>query len=286
VLEEAEHLDWQLDEPAKDPGTQCVIQTYLNLYSLYRDARMLEPSKARLDEILEHPTGGELDLASLHSRHPWHSSDSLFMAPMSWLLLYEMTMERSYLDYMNKEWWATSERLYRAQPGLFVRDESWLDLRQANGLGVYWARGNGWAMAGLAQILEHLPETHADYERYKQQYLQMAAAALKTQQPDGLWRMGMLDPTSHKMRESSASSLITFALAWGLNKKLLEDKPYRAAVTKAWNSLATSVTPEGKLENVQPIAAAPQAFDPHHTEPFGTGAFLLAASEVYELAKH
>lgn len=286
VLEEAEHLDWQLDDRIYDADDHCVIQAYLSLYAIYRDPRMLEPSKARLDYILQHRPTGSLDFGSPNSRDRWSWSDALFMGPMSWLLMYELTLERDYLDYMNAEWWATSDRLYRAQSGLFLRDESWLDLREQNGKNIYWARGNGWAIAGLAQILEHLPQTHADYDRYLLQYQQMAAALLKSQQADGLWRTGLLDPGAHKARETSGSSYITFALAWGLNKKLLDDKTYRPVVTRAWNSLVASLTGDGRLENVQPIAAAPQGFDPHHTEPFGTGAFLLVASEVYELAKH
>lgn len=283
VLEEAEHLDWQPDEQASDADDQCIIQTYLNLYSIYRDPRMLEPSKARMDHLLRHSAASEPDADVVNG---WRFGDALFMAPMSWMLMYELTMERDYLDYMNREWWATSERLYRAQPGLFAHDESWLDLREPNGQNIYAARTNGWVFAGLAQVLEHLPQTHADYERYLLQYQQMSAIFFKTQQADGLWRTGLLDPRTHRARESSGSSLITFGLAWGLNKKLLDDKAYRPVVTKAWNSLAASVTPEGKLENVQPLNKASQGFDPHHSEPFATGAFLLAASEVYALAKH
>jgi rhamnogalacturonyl hydrolase YesR len=286
VSEQAERLDWQLEDHLYDAYDQCIMQTYLSLYAIFRDPRMLEQSKARLDYILEHPPTGEPDWGSPNARDRWSWSDALFMGPMSWLLMYELTMDRNYLDYMNKEWWVTSERLYRVQPGLFYRDESWLDLRETNGKTIHPARSNGWSFAGLAQLLEHLPKTHADYERYLLQYQQMAAALLKTQQADGLWRTGLLDPKTHSARETSGSSLIAYGLAWGLNKKLLDDKAYRPAITKAWNSLATSVTAEGKLENVQPIGAAPQGFDPHHSEPFGTGAFLLAASEVYVLAKH
>jgi len=50
------------------------------------------------------------------------------------------------------------------------------------------------------------------------------------------------------------------------------------------NALALCVTPEGKLEHVQPVGAAPHGFDPHNTEPFAVGAFLLAGSEVHRLA--
>jgi hypothetical protein len=44
------------------------------------------------------------------------------------------------------------------------------------------------------------------------------------------------------------------------------------------------VTPEGKLEHVQPIGADPKKFDPAYSDVYGVGAFLLAGSEVYRLA--
>jgi rhamnogalacturonyl hydrolase YesR len=86
------------------------------------------------------------------------------------------------------------------------------------------------------------------------------------------------------VRETSGSSFYTVALAWGVNRGLLDRARVEPRVHRAWNALADSVTAEGRLENVQPIGAAPDGFDPHHTEPFGVGAFLLAGSEVYALA--
>jgi len=78
---------------------------------------------------------------------------------------------------------------------------------------------------------------------------------------------------------------MTFGLAWGVNHGLLEKSRVEPVIRHAWNALAACVTPEGKLEHVQPIGAAPHGFDPHHTEPFAVGAFLLAGSEVYRLTK-
>lgn len=88
-----------------------------------------------------------------------------------------------------------------------------------------------------------------------------------------------------KLQRCITAFMLTYALAWGLNHKMLDEKIYKPAVIKGWNSLTTSVTSEGKLENVQPIGAAPHGFDASHSEPFATGAFLMAASEVYRLAK-
>jgi len=46
------------------------------------------------------------------------------------------------------------------------------------------------------------------------------------------------------------------------------------------------VQPDGKLGYVQRPGDRPADTGPGDTEPYGTGAFLLAGSEVYRLAVH
>jgi rhamnogalacturonyl hydrolase YesR len=199
-------------------------------------------------------------------------------------MLYEATGDHRYLDHMNREWWATTDALYVPGDRFFARDQSFLDLRERNGRGLYWARGNGWVVAGLARVLDLFPKDHADYPRYLALYRDLMEAVLAAQQSDGLWRPGLLDPSTHPARETSGSAFNTFALAWGLNRGLLDRARFEPAARRAWLALAECVNADGKLEHVQPIGAAPEGFDPHHTEPFGVGAFLLAGSEIYRLA--
>ena len=284
MLAEGAKLGWQPGKRVYHADDHAVIQAHLHLYLKHRDPAMLAPSKERLDAILANPARSTLDWESPRSTDRWSWSDALFMGPMSWLLMYEATGEQRYLDFMNREWWAATAQLYRPAIGMYFRDDSFLDLRERNGKTIHWARGTGWAVAGLVQVLEHFPSNHSDYPRYQAQFREMAAAFLASQQADGLWRPGILDPRSHTARETSGSAFITYALAWGLNHKLLDAKAYGPAVVKGWNSLAASVNQDGKLENVQPIGAAPDGFDPANSEPFAIGAFLLAASEVYALA--
>jgi rhamnogalacturonyl hydrolase YesR len=184
---------------------------------------------------------------------------------------------------MNKEWWATVDALYSPGDRLFARDQSFRDLRERNGRSIYWARGNGWVVAGLARTLDLFPKDHPDYPRYVALYRDMMEAVLAAQQSDGLWRPGLLDPQTHPALETSGSSFYTFALAWGINRGLLDRTRFEPAVRRAWLALTECVNAEGKLEHVQPIGAAPEGFDPTHTEPFGVGAFLLAGSEVHRL---
>ena len=277
--------EWQPHRRLYHADDQCVSQAYLELYRQLGAKEMFAPTKARLDQVLTHPPTSSLDWNSPHAQDRWTWSDALFMAPVVWLEAWKVTGGVRYLEYMNREWWATTDRLFSPSAGFYFRDESFLDLREANGRTVHWARGNGWAFAGLCRVLDLLPKDHPDYPRYQKLYLDMASAVLAAQQPDGLWRVGLLDPAAHPARETSGSSFMTFGLAWGVNRGLLERPRVEPAVCRAWNALAACVTPEGKLEHVQPIGAAPQGFDPHNTEPFAVGAFLLAGCEVFRLVQ-
>ncbi|HEX6082237.1 MAG TPA: glycoside hydrolase family 88 protein, partial [Methylomirabilota bacterium] len=72
---------------------------------------------------------------------------------------------------------------------------------------------------------------------------------------------------------------------WGLNAGLLDEGRYGAAVRNGWAALARSVRPDGRLGYVQSPNDRPAPTDPEDTEPYGTGAFLLAGTEVYRLAR-
>jgi unsaturated rhamnogalacturonyl hydrolase len=135
-------------------------------------------------------------------------------------------------------------------------------------------------------VLEVMPADYPHRKPYEQQFKEMAAKVSSLQQDDGLWRVGLLDPVSYPYKESSGSGFYTFAMAWGINHGLLDLAQYEPVVRKAWRALVACVTPEGKLEHVQPAGAGPKKFDPTDTEVYGVGAFLLAGSEMYRLAQH
>jgi rhamnogalacturonyl hydrolase YesR len=283
LVARAEENGWEPARRVYHADDHCVMQAYLRLYEKRRDTRMLAPSRARLDAILAKPADATLDWGTPRCLDRWSWCDALFMGPMSWLMMGRITGEQRYVDFMHREWKETTARMYHETDHFYARDESYLDLREPNGRHIYWARGNGWVVAGLSRALATLPQQDPLYPRYRAQYLEMMESALAAQQPDGLWRPGLLDPVAHQARETSGSSFMTFALAWGARTGLLDRARVEPAVRRAWNALATCVSSEGRLEHVQPIGAAPEGFEPEHTEPFGIGAFLLAGSEVYRL---
>ena len=114
----------------------------------------------------------------------------------------------------------------------------------------------------------------------------MSAKLITLQQPDGLWRTSLLDPESYAGGEGSGTGFYCFALAWGLNNKILDKATYLPGVQKAWTALNGIVTAEGKVGWVQPIGADPRKnFNAESWESYGAGAFMLAGSEVIKLKK-
>jgi rhamnogalacturonyl hydrolase YesR len=277
-------LNWEPGPRKFYADDYCVSQTYIELYLKARDPVMVGPTRTNFDFILEHPATNDLHMGARGAQDRWNWCDALFMGPPAWIRLYKATGDVRYLEFMDREWRVTSDFLYDKEEHLYFRDSTYFDKREANGKKIFWSRGNGWVMAGFARVLPHLPSDFTQRKFYEEQFREMAAKIATLQQDDGLWRSSLLDPASYPLKETSGSSFYTFALAWGINNHLLERAKYEPVVRKSWKALVDCVTPEGKLEHVQPVGADPKKFDPTHTDVFGTGAFLLAGCEMYRLA--
>ena len=89
---------------------------------------------------------------------------------------------------------------------------------------------------------------------------EMAAEMLSIQGKDGLWRPGLLDADAYPLPEISGSAFITYALAYGVNERILDRATYWPAVEKAWAGMLTHVYADGRLGSIQPVGAAPGAY--------------------------
>ena len=290
MMKLGETSGWKLCDYHKSPynaDDHCIGQTYAELYLRHHDPRMLAAMIERFDFVLAHPIADNLVFDRTLNpdwRNTWSWCDALFMGPPAWVRLYAATGKKAYLDFAVEKWWKTSDFLYDAKEHLYFRDNTFFPRREANGEKVFWSRGNGWVMGGLVRVLQFLPADHPARARFVKQFQEMAARVLTCQQPDGLWRASLLDPASYPLKETSGSGFFAYALAWGVNQRLLDRAAYEPAVWKAWQALVDCVTPEGRLTHVQPVGANPRQFDPDATEVYGVGAFLLAGSEVYRMA--
>lgn len=276
MLEMGKGFEWQLGPRVQHADDQAIGQTYLDLYFLYRDPAMIAPTQQRMDAMMRLPDDAEKPL--------WWWCDALFMAPPVLAKLARETGDRKYLDFMDREWWITSNLLYSPQDHLYYRDKSFFNAHEANGAKVFWARGNGWVFAGLARVLAEMPPDYPARPRYVAQFREMAEAIASLQGTDGLWRAGLLDQAAYPLPENSGSAFNAYGFAYGVDSGILDRKKYLPIVKKAWQGLLAHVYEDGRLGCIQPVGAAPGAFTATSSYVYGTGAFLLAGSEIYRLA--
>lgn len=205
------------------------------------------------------------------------------MEPPVLVLLSNYTGDQKYNNYLNEMWWDATDFLFDKEENLYYRDKNYFDKRTANGKKVFWSRGNGWVMGGLVQVLENLPKNNSHYKDYENLYTKMASKIASLQQADGLWRASLLDPKDIEVKETSGSAFYTFALAWGINNGYLDRTTYLPIVKKGWKALTDAVEPSGKLTWVQQIGLKPETVKQGDFQEYGSGAFLMAATEIIKL---
>jgi unsaturated rhamnogalacturonyl hydrolase len=269
-------FDWQLRSHLPDADDQSVGQTYIELYLLKKDPAMIAPTRAELDALLAAPHVSKRPGKTIS----WWWCDALFMAPPVWSRMYAATGDRKYIAYLDEEWAKTSDLLYDKQEHLYARDADYMTRTEANGKKMFWSRGNGWVMGGIARTLDYLPKDDPARAKYVTQLKEMAARVALLQGPDGLWRSGLLDQGNYSEPEMSGSALFTYALAWGINEGVLDRKVYRPVVAKAWAGMLKHVYADGRLGCVQQTGAEPAPFKATASYTYGVGAFLMAGSEI------
>jgi len=277
MMQVGNKFDWRLGPRLSHADDQAIGQTYLELYRQYHELKMITPTRDQFDTLMKAPDDP--------AKPVWWWCDALFMAPPVWARLYQATGEKAYLDYMDREWWITSKLLYDSEEHLYFRDASYLHKTEANGSKLFWSRGNGWVMAGLARVLAAMPQDYPTREKYIGQYREMADRVAWLQGADGLWRPGLLDADAYQLPEVSGSAFFIYSLAWGIDHGLLDRRQYLPVVQKGWAGLVSHIYMDGRLGCIQPIGAAPGVFKPSSSYVYGVGAFLLAGSEVLRLSE-
>jgi rhamnogalacturonyl hydrolase YesR len=278
---------WQLDKRMYHADDIAVSQAWLQLYEKYKQKAMVNPTVARADWVVANPPTGsfDLDYGKASTLEHWTWCDALFMAPPVYLKLYNITGQKKFIRFMDKEYKATYKHLYDEQDSLFFRDSRYFTKKEANGAKVFWGRGNGWVVGGLAELLRELPAKSKYRKFYQDLFVRMCARVAKLQNPDGFWHASLLDPASYPSPETSSSAFFVYALAYGVNEGLLSREEFMPVIAKGWEALVSSVDADGKLGYVQPIGADPKKVTRDMTEVYGPGAFLLAGAEIYRLVK-
>jgi rhamnogalacturonyl hydrolase YesR len=262
-----------------------IAQPYLWATKHGAGPEAIAPLRATFDKILANPPVVHLsfyyakDYGETQCLQRWCWCDAVFMSPPAWLDVARQTGERKYRDYAMAEFWAATDFLYDPVEKLYFRDSRFFERRDDKGRKLFWSRGNGWVVAGIANMLDALPASDPDRARLEALFKTMAARLVELQKPDGYWAPSLLG-AENSPPETSGTGFYVYGLAWGVNRGLLDATVYRPAIDKGWTALTRAVAKDGRLGWVQQVSDRPETVNESDTQFYGVGAFLLAASAV------
>ena len=250
--------------PFDHPDDFAVGAAYLALQPFQPEAGMLDPLRHRVQEIM----------AADRPSQPWWI-DALAMAPPTWADLACRERKPALLNVAASRTLDTALHLYNPSQHLFFRDDRHREPP------VFWGRGNGWAVFGLARLLRRLPADHSHREPLLRLYGETLEALMARRTAEGQLPSDLLRPESGA--DASATALLVFAVVHGINHGLLDRPRWQGPILMSWENLLTHVTSRGELTDVQPPGDAPGPTVARSTHPFAAGAFLLAGEEVLTL---
>ena len=201
--------------------------------------------------------------------------------------MYKLTGDVQYLDKLYDNLQYTDSVMLDAETGLYFRDARYVypKHKTERGLKDFWARGDGWVLAGLAKVLQDMPKDYKHHQFFVDKFVRMAKVLAKNQQKEGYWTRSILDPEQAPGPETSGTAFFTYGMLWGVNNGYLSHKDFKKPIGRAWTYLSeTAIQADGKVGYVQPIgdrAIPGQTVDAESQANFGVGATLLAACEYY-----
>ncbi len=270
----------------RNADNQCAGQTYLELYNIYGEAAMKKDISICMDMLVNTPQNGD-----------WTWIDAIQMGMPILGQMGTLKNDSRYWEKAHDMYMATRNEigggLWNAKDGLWWRDATFCPpATTPNGKQCYWARGNGWVFAALCRYMDRTPSTETYRNQYVKDFKAMAKAIVLRQREDGYWNVSLDDPEDFGGKEVTGTSLFVSGLAWGVRNGLLKAEDYMPAIIKGWKAIEEAIHPEnGFLGYIQgtgkePKDSQPVAYDTvPDFEDFAYGCYLLAATEVYKLAK-
>jgi unsaturated rhamnogalacturonyl hydrolase len=264
--------------PQGNGDPSCCAQTFCEAYMFVNDTSkryMYQPwlNQVTANYLNRSPSGTE-----------WWWCDLLYMVPPGLAMLSSITGQTRILDTLYKCWWQDAKMLYSDTFHLYWRDSGYKPPKlAANGKPIFWGPGEAWVLGGQARVLKYTPVNYHGRDSMITQFRDQLTAAIALQQGDGLWTTSLLDSVQFSMHETSATAFFCFAMAWGINNKVLDSATFTPPMRKAWSGLVRSVAPSGLLMYCQTVGQEPgNNMFTDYSSSEGEGAFLQAGEEMYK----
>ncbi len=264
---------------SSNPDNECCAQTFCESYMFAADTTkkyMYQPwlDRVTADFITHSPSG----------RSYWYWCDALYMAPPGLAMIAYITGQTRILDSLYKCWWDDAQVIYSDTFHLYWRDPGYKPPKlAANGKPIFWAPGEAWVLGGQARILKYTPVNFHGRDSMITQFRDQLTAVAALQQGDGLWTTSLLDSVQFPIHETSSTAFFCFAMAWGINNRLLDSVTFTPPMRKAWSGLVRNIASNGMLMYCQTVTQEPgnDMYD-NYSSSEGEGALLLAGEEMYK----
>jgi rhamnogalacturonyl hydrolase YesR len=292
LLDLGREQGWKLGDKPFHADDQLIAQAWIWASKNGGGKAAIAPARAYFDHVLANRPAIGLEFVphapgkgTSDCTDRWCWCDAIFMAPPTLLQMSKATGDKRYADFAHEEFKATTDYLYDPAEKLYFRDSRFFDMRDAKGRKLFWSRGNGWVMGGLVRMLQTMDRKDPKRPYYEGLFKEMAAKLLTLQKPDGYWSPSLLDTDPGTPTETSGTAFFTYAFAWGVDTGLLDRAAYEPAAIRGWNAVVRGVQGDGMLGWVQQVGDRPDSVSAKETQFYGSGAYLLAGSAMYDLAR-
>ncbi|MDR7481492.1 MAG: glycoside hydrolase family 88 protein [Armatimonadota bacterium] len=201
-------------------------------------------------------------------------------------LLARATGDRSWADLAVGQATAYIGALLDQRTGLFFHG---YDVATGRPNGIFWGRGNGWALLGLVDLLRFLPGDHAGQEPLRTVVRRQLDALLALQDRSGHWHTVLDRPDTYL--ETSVAAMMAWAIPQAVRLGIVEPEDAAAAgrqrlcdaAARAYDAALAALDAQGRLTGVSEATPAgglcTYANRPTGAFPWGQGPLLLATAD-------
>lgn len=202
-------------------------QKYYDLGMAYADSQWTVPANAKPEQ-----------LAYAEKGYSWQTRvwiDDMFMITTIQSQAFKATGKRMYIDRAARELVMYLNEIQRPN-GLFYHSPE---------APFFWARGNGWMAAGMAELLQALPADSQYRPEIMNAYKKMMDTLLKYQSANGMWRQ--LIDASDAWEETSGTAMFTYAMIVGVKNGWLKGDEYIQSARKGWTGLVSHINDDDNV---------------------------------------
>ncbi|MDR6726487.1 rhamnogalacturonyl hydrolase YesR [Paenibacillus amylolyticus] len=167
------------------------------------------------------------------------------------------------------------------------------DFKYGQATRVPWGRGNGWTLFSLTEVLEALPEGHADCPALIDFYNELCEGYAALQDPSGLWHQVLNDADTYL--EASCTAMFTYGFSRGVRFGWFRHlERYIVAAEQAWSGLTKyAIDRQGNVHGV--CSGSRYAFTAEYynkdlltvtNDNHGIGIMMLAGTELARMKEH